>query len=792
MKESATYPDPLAKWSDKINEDYGLSFAKAIGGNWFNGGLIGGDCNFSKSRDRIRENRLYVRGENDVEKFKKQFQKEKGALNMVNLDWRIVNTVEKFCRVVSNGIGDNGYRLDIRANDRISLRIARDTRDTHLKNMRSVPLLKQVQKELGINMMPPGFIPKDEEELNIYEQMKEKPMIETAEEIIIDYIKKTNNWDAIEKEKNKDLTDCGIAGVRIYTDPRDGVKMQFLNIEYLIYDKVNMNDFSDSQYFGYVDTITIGDIARESDLDDKQLREVSKSYSKKNEFNGNYDDCAISELYGFAIDVLRYAFKTSKKDVYKKYKRKGKTIKMSKKDDNFDIPKRGDAEKLEDCKDTWMEGSYIIGTEIGYGYKESENIVRDELNNPIAPFVLRATDIYKNRVTAFLDKIIPLSDELQNIYMKMKHLRSEIKPDLISIDLDQVADLTENPKENLKEVFNILDIKGVVLTKRVDMGEAGIKDGAAAKPIATQQGSGLVVLLNQYVFIYNQIRDITGINPAADGSLPADALLGVSQMAQLSANTATAHIVDAAIDFNKRVSEVISTRVHAIFRNKNAKHLRALYERAVGKRNIDALEVLKDRHLHDFGFTIEMIPTQQAMQEFKEDLGLYLQQGLISPEIKSEATAIGRTSLKLATQYLKYMSKRRQQEKQEQEQQRIKTESESNIASAKQASEGRVQEESIKTKFSLHYETAMSGIRIAEKQAMMELESPEKDKEFQQDVYLEKIKGFAKINEAEFKETAKDERLKKASSHQSKLIDQRQKDKDPIDFEDNFGLMGMN
>ena len=110
-------------------------------------------------------------------------------------------------------------------------------------------------------------------------------------------------------------------------------------------------------------------------------------------------------------------------------------------------------------------------------------------------------------------------------------------------------------------------------------------------------------------------------------------------------------IVDAAIDFNKRVSEVVSNRVHTVFRNKNARHIKAIYERAVGKKNIDALEVLKDRHLHDFGFTIEIIPTNEEMQDFKEDLGLYLQQGLISPEIKSEATQIAKTSLKLASQY---------------------------------------------------------------------------------------------------------------------------------------------
>ena len=74
MKNQTAYPDPLAKWSDKIKESYGLSFAKAIGGDWFNGDIITGNCNFNIRKDRIRENRFYVRGENDTKKFKDLFQ----------------------------------------------------------------------------------------------------------------------------------------------------------------------------------------------------------------------------------------------------------------------------------------------------------------------------------------------------------------------------------------------------------------------------------------------------------------------------------------------------------------------------------------------------------------------------------------------------------------------------------------------------------------------------------------------------------------------------------------------
>lgn len=790
MKKITTYPSPLSTWAEKKDKAYGLAYAQAISKDWFNGGLISDGCEYGVRKNKIRENRLYVRGENPVEKSKKLFEKEDGDLSMANLDWRIINRVRKFCRIVSNGIGDDKYRLDIRTNDRFSVKIRKDEREKHLTNMRSVNLLKEVQGVIGVDMMPKGFVPRDKEELEIYEQLKEKSKIEIFEEIMIDYVKKTNNYKNIEQTKNIDLTDNGIAAIQIYTDNREGIKLRDIDIEELIHSSVKKNNFSDAHYFGYVDTITLSDLQRESNFDDAVLRKIAPTYSRKNGHSADYSKGSMADFLGYKIDVLRFAFKTSKTNVYKKVKRKGKTIKLSKKDENFNPPKRNDYERISSVKDTWMEGTYVIGTEYIYDYKESENVIRDEQNKARPPFVVRAVDIYENRLHAFLDDIKPLVDELQEISMKLKHLRSEIKPDLIIIDEDVLADVDgEGNKVGFhKETLNILNVKGIIINKRVDMGEMGIKDGSPARPMASSQGSGIAPLLNLYATIYNEIRDVTGINPARDGSIPHDALLGVNQMAQLASNTATQHIVDAAIDFNKRVAETISSRLHAIFRNPNAKHLRKLYERAVGKKVIDGIEVLKDRHLHDFGFTVEMIPTQQELQELKEDIGLYLQQGLISPEIKSEAMRIAKINIKLANQYLAYMSKRRQEKAMEQQRQTMQQKTQGDMMAAKQASEGRIQEEGIKTKMKIQYETIMSKIRVAEKQAMQQIEAPVKDKEFEQDVYLKRLESLSRFDETQFKETAKDERLKKQSTHQSKLIDQRKGEKEPIDFENEFYL----
>ncbi|MDO6737094.1 hypothetical protein [Wenyingzhuangia sp. 2_MG-2023] len=781
-------PDPLAPWSEKKEDSYGLSFAKMIGQDWFNGSLVSDKCEYADRRDYINKKRKFVRGEQSIEKFKKSLS---GDLSLYNQDFRVVNFGEKFCRIVSNGINDENYMLDIRANDRLSLKMKQDRYDNHLKNMRTLPLRKKAEEVFNIpGLVPDEFIPQDEEELKIYSEINERPKIEIAEEIVIDYIKKSNNWDNTEDSKNKDLTDIGICAARVYTDKKEGIKLEYIDPEYLVHGPVVSNDFSKCNYYGYLDPISIGDIYREGGLDEIAMRKIAKTYSAQNQGYGDLDfeKCKISEIMSMRIDVLRFSFKTFKKETFKKNFRKGKTVKVSKREEDYNAPKRKDYEALFDVRDTWMEGSYIIGSDYIYGYQECENIVRDELNKALPPFIVRATDIYKNKLHSFLDNIETIADGLNETVYKIRHLRSQLRPDLIAIDIDALADLSSaegaKKEDNWKIAIDIIDVKGVSIGKNIDMGEAGMKNAAAARPVASQQGSALTVLFNLFAADLNLIRETTGINPARDGSLPSDALLGVNQMAQLASNTVTKHIVVAATDFNKRIAETISSRVHSIFRNPNAKSLKDIYTRAVGKQNVEALEAMKNRHLHDFGFSIEMLPAQKEIQDFIGDLTIALQEGSIDVEIKAEAQRVARVNMKLAHQYLFYMRKKRIQEKQQQEQQMLMAKSQSDIQSNTAATQNKLKSYQQQKQIDLIYNKQLAEIEVTKEQMMQQVRQPVADKEFEQEVYLEKLKNASVLNMRAFQEKAKDDRLDKQSTQQSQLIDQRKHSyKQPVDFE---------
>jgi hypothetical protein len=797
-KTTSSLPDPLASNEEKLTLEYGLKITSAIQGEWFNGGMIDDKVLFTNRHNWIREMRLHNRGEQDVKIYKDHIARQTDDLTYLNLDWTPINIPEKFTNIVRNGMGDEFYRVEIRSADKFSMIEQKKKINKHKANMASKQMLAKAKEIFGVDVTEKGFVPEDEEEMELYNTIKERPRHEIAEEIMIDFVKKTNKWDYIRKETIKDsvLTDMQVG--RVYTDMNNGVMVEYVDPESFGHSYVERNDFSDAYYFFYVDTLTINDIRRESGYDDKTCREIAKLYGVQNkgsEFSTKYDSCPIEDILNYRIHVMRFSYKSDKEIVNKAfYDKKGKLRKVSKKSSNYVVPEGSEKSRLSKRLDTWYEGSYIVGSnKYIYDYKESEILAKDEMNKVMPQFIVQSTNIYKNELRSFLSNIIPITNDMQYTHLKIQHLRAELKPDLIELDLDQLAELgtdVKGPvkKEVWKEALSVLNVKGVVIKKRVDMGEGGIKDSPAARPMANQQGSALTALLHIWAHSYNLVRDITGINPARDGTANQNTLVGVNQMLELASNTATKHLVDAGIAWDKRVCETISARIKGIFKVKGLEHLKPMYEQAVGKHNIEPLEVLKNRSIHEFAMTVEILPAKEELDELKQDLGIALQEGTIDVSEKAEVMRIARSNPKQASQYMRFIRTRRIKERLKENEYNIKLQGQVNTQAAQAKVEAELKSYQAKKGIDLQFAAKMSGIAMMELQQKQQIEAPKEYKEFQQDVYLKQLEGMQSLGKLQFQKDEKDDRLKEAGTIQGELIDQRQNKKAPKDFKNNFDM----
>jgi hypothetical protein len=779
-------PDPLASEGEKKDPAYGLKWAIAMQAEWFGGGMINNQCLFTQRHIEIDELRLYVRGEQDLEEDKNHTARQPDDLTLHNLDFTPINYAEKFVNKVANGMGSEFYRVDVRSIDRFSSLEKKKKYDRHKTNMAANPMLKKAAA-LGLpDLSEKGFVPQDVAELDLYSQIKERPLQEISEEILINFAKKTNRWEQTKKKTDKDSVITGLQVSRIYTDENNGVVPEYVDPGTFIHSFSEMEDFSDAFYFGYVDTITINELRRESGYNDVKCRKIAKLYAGQNKFNEttfDFSHAPMQTILDIKIQILRFTFQSDKKIVFKRYfDKNNKTKKVSLRDNNYVVPEGSESSRLSKSFDTWYEGSYIIGSdEFVYNYQESEILAKDEMNKVFPPFVVQATSIYRNRLRSFLKNIIALCKQLQRIHLKIQHLVAELKPDLIEIDMDQVAELISdakgNPEENIKKALSYLNVKGIVLKKRVNMGEDGMKDGNAARPMPNQQGSALGVLLNSWSFYYKQIEDITGLDPVG-----AQSLVGTNQMIQLSNNTATKHIVDASVMFDKRVCETISARTKGIFKFERLRHLRKTLSDAVGRENIEAIKGLENRSLHEFGFTLEMVPAKEELDELREDLGISLKEGSIDVSDKSEILAIARNNMKQARQYMHFVRAKNIKQRMKEKEFVNKTQSKNNIDSAKAKQEGEITVYQQKKMIDIQYDAQKSALVLKELQAKMLIEEPLRQSEFEQAVYLEEIKGLTILKRDEMKEKAKDDRQDVKSSQQSVLIDQRLKDTGSFDF----------
>lgn len=796
----SSIPDPLAPNEEKLTDEYGLKIATAISGEWFKGGLIEDGTLFTDRHNWVREMRLYNRGEQDVKIYKDHLARQNEDLTYLNLDWTVINIAEKFTNVVRNGMGDKFYRVEIRSVDKFTMLEQKKKRDKHKANMASKKMLERAKELFGIDQTVKGFIPEDDEELELYNTIKERPQHEIAEEVMIDFVKKTNKWDYIRKETIKDsvLTDIQVG--RVFTDINDGVKLEYIDPEAFGHSYVERNDFSDAYYFFYVDTLTINDIRRESGYDDIKCREIAKLYGDKNggkEYNMDYNTSPIEKILNYKIHVMRFCYKSDKEIVNKAfYSKKGTLRKVSKKGSDYNVPEGSEKSRLSKRLDTWYEGSYIVGSQYIYDYKESEILGRDKMNKALPPFIVQSSNIYKNKLRSFLSNIIPMTNDMQYTHLKIQHLRAELKPDLIELDLDQLAELENGvkggvKKEVWKEALSVLNVKGVVIKKRIDMGEGGIKDAPAARPMANQQGSALAALLNVWAHSYNLIRDVTGINPARDGTANQNSLVGLNEMLELASNTATKHLVDAGLEWDKRVCETISSRIKGIFSIEKLKHLRQMYIDAVGVHNVEPLEAMKNRSIHEYGMTAEILPAKEELDELRQDLGIALKEGTIDVSEKAEVMRIAKSNPKQASQYMRFIRTRRIKEKMKQDEQNIKLQGQVNTQATQAKVEAEVQAYQAKKGIDLQYETKASAIRMMELQQKMQIEAPKEGVEFQREVYLKQLEGMQSLGKLEFQKQEKDDRLKEASTYQAELIDQRDKKSPPKDFQNQFDVNSL-
>jgi len=786
-----SFPDYLAPDEEKNKEEYGLKMGKAIEYEWFYR-PENGACSFYDKRDKYHNLRLYARGEQSTDLYKKLIIGDKDASTYTNYDWRPLQIIPKFVKLIVNQMTERMFDIRAEAVDNFSTNL-KDNYKKYLEDiMISRPIIEEAKNTSGIDIAPDGLedYPDSQEEIDLHMKLKYKPAIEIAAEEAIKFTLDLNNYKETQGMVLEDVTSIGIGAIKHHTDSGKGIMVEYVDPANMVYSYPLHKNFSDVHYYGEVKRMTIEDVDRISKgkFDKKTLTSIARSTSQWSRYHGNSNDkdnYREDDLSGKMVDILFFTYKTTNTLSYKKKYNKSGGYKMIKKESNFIKPDKNYSgyDSVKKVIDVWYNGALILGTEHIFNYGLCENMIRPNgyLNKTMSNYIVYAPELYQNRTKSAVERIIPYVDEMQQIHIKIQQLIAKARPNGVFIDvngLDEV-DWGDGVKLSPMEVVKIYDETGNVLGTTVDA-EGNFNHGKM--PIIELQ-NGVVRGLNELITAYNHylnlLRDAIGIAQGVDASMPhPDTLVGVQQQVALNSNTATRHILDSVLSMTESLGRAISLRIKDIFKYSN---LKEAYINAVGKINVNVLEALKKYHIHDLGINIELKPDTEEKQYLEANIQIALSKELITLDDAIDIRKI--TNIKLANELLKTRRVRREKAKKEHEKEMIKVQGQTAAENAERVAQAKMQEISAETQSQIAIVNAKTEGKKAEITAEEQAKARLMEQEFSYNIKLRGAEFEVNMGKEKYKEDRKDKRQDKNNTNASKMIEQRSLNSPAQNFE---------
>lgn len=775
-----------------MSQDYGMKYAKAIENQW---GKIQDEQSLYKKRAKTFErNRDYANGVQDTTIYKQiltSLDPNNGDGSLINLDYTPVPILPKFARIVVNKILSRSPYPNLEAVDPIS---------TSAKNKQKKRIMNQVQMKEQLKALKemtgglvldqdPDNLPDTMEEAEILLDTNIKTDAEVAGQIATNLTLEWNDFsDNIYRRCVQDLVACGMAVVKRDNDPTYGIKTSYVDPVKFIHSSTDDPNFSDMVYAGHIRTISIQELKRIAgdELTEEEYKKIAqKSKNHNSDYNKlnqvYYDDTLGRNVYGYEeymVDVLDFEF-ISVDCMYfeEKENRYGNTGFYY---EGFDYKEKSNKGVYERTPHK-MEISSVYGGMlvmdcdylVGYGLKTNTPRNMHDVTKARMSYSVVATNLRDMMPKSMVEGCVGFADMLQITHLKIQQSIAKAKPDGLIIDIEGLENVQLGKGGELQplELHDIYEQTGVFYYRSKNS-EGGFQGAPIQQiPNSIRNINELITLYNHYL---KMIRDTTGINEMMDASTPkGDTLVGVQQQAIAAGNNATYDITNASTILFKQVCQDIVRCLQII---PPESILMQIYQNAIGKENMSALSGFSDLPMYNFGVVIK----KEMEDQEKVYLEQNIQQSLAQQQIDLE-DAMAIRSLKDVNQAERLLiARRKKRMKEQQEQAQQNSQMQAQQAQQAQQAAAQAEQQRMQTEFQMEQQKMQL-------KTQMEMQLEEVRHQYRREIELIRAQatlGF-KTDDQEFKEkievfkeTKKDDRVKKQAEEQAKLIDKR-KGKEP-------------
>jgi len=778
------FPSQVVSDAEKLSYDYGLKVAKAIEHEWFND-----DASLNRymnTRNEFHKLRLYARGEQSIQKYKDELSIN-GDLSYLNLDWTPVPIIAKFVDIVVNGIAERTYDIKAYSQDPHGIAKRTEYMESIMRDMETREFNDTAMQTMNMNLYENDkeTLPESQEELDLHMQLSYKQSVELAEEQALKVLMEGSKYELIKKRFYHDLTVLGIGAAKTNFTTSEGVTIEYVDPADLVYSYTDSPYFDDIYYVGEVKSIPVNELAKQfPHLEHEDLEDImnNKNYNRNN-YNTRYDK---KKEDNNSIQVLYFNYKTYMNEVYKIKETGSGAEKIIPKDDQFDPPENmeGGFSKLLRSIEVLYEGALILGTNKLLKWEMTKNMMRpkSDFTKVKMNYSIVAPRMYEGKIDSLVNRITGFADMIQLTHLKLQQVMSRMVPDGVYLDADGLAEIdlgngtNYNPQEALNMFFQTGSVIGRSFTQDGDMnpGKVPIQEITSGSG-----GNKMQVLIANYNYYLQMIRDVTGLNEARDGSMPdKNALVGVQKLAAANSNTATRHILQAGLFITSEIAECLSLRISDIIEYSPTKDA---FIQAIGAHNVATLEEMSNLHLYDFGIFLELSPDEEEKQMLENNIQMALQQQNIELEDAIDLREI--KSVKLANQLLKIRRKKKIARDQAMQQQNIQAQAQANGQAQQMAAQAEIEKNQAKVQAEAQVEQMKAQIEAQKMQQEVEYKKELMMLEFEMNMQLKGLEVRGKKSLEKEKEDRKDQRTKIQATQQSELIDQRKTGKPPKNFE---------
>lgn len=625
-------------------------------------------CGIAPWGRSIPELRAYARGKQGVSKYMEILDpKDDDGNNVMGVSWDTLKMAANQFAVAKRRIRLVDFKPGTEGSDSM-LGEKRTRIKARMKGMLD-PRFMQMSRSAGLDAGVRGFNSQDDVEdfaqmgLVVLEQEADmKDLLDRSEDI--------SGFAVLKDMLVDDSVECGVMAVDVVV-VGGKVRYKYIDIDRLVYRRSQFPDCRDIDFAGYWEEKTIGQIRDESGFDEDTLKLIAKSgessgiaYGVSDGYNSGREDLydkRMNSIDDHKVKVFKsYWVAMEAEDfIAGTYVPTGGRM-FRKKPDNYSERSYFDGGETSVSTHYVYTSNLVLGTNHVYGTGKIHYQVRED-GNCMLPI-----RIWQSDKPSMAEKAIPIIDQIELEWKGVQNFLAKLPPaPRLVYDQSLLEEYVSLGGKN-RDTYYVaekFEKTGRLIVRSIN--EHGDPSMGANRlpitPIELNIAQELATRMNYIAQLKADLREMTGINELADGTLNQnDMLVGVAESLDMATNMVLGEYVEAWRHFYSDVCKYSMNRWKTVLRYEPQK---------VGGSNGAQREIGKEIAEHDFNIRLVPVMTEKSKQFMLQYLAGNRNEGKIDEaDFFSIFNMIEEGDMKKAQFYLvKAIARKTAQARQEQE-----------------------------------------------------------------------------------------------------------------------------